>query len=256
MRVVIITIAGISSRFNEGIPEEEKKHKIIYYEKDRRNTLLYHLLNKCLFADRIVLVGGNKYDDVEKYCNELPESIREKIDLVYNDHYADLASGYSLYVGLKHIFQNCDDIEEILFAEGDLDIDGDSFKKIELSDANVVTFSYEPIYANKSVVLYRDNENQYRYAFNSNHGLLKIETQFSCMLNSGQIWKFKNIEKLKIANEEFYKQNIGGTNLRIIQSYIDSVDNDSIELIGLKRWTNCNTREDYRKILAYWEADA
>ena len=27
---------------------------------------------------------------------------------------------------------------------------------------------------------------------------------------------------------------------------------DEIELIGLKRWVNCNTREDYKVIKEYW----
>ncbi len=47
MRIAIITNAGISSRFNEGIPEGEKKLKAIYHEGDMKNTLLYHQLIKC-----------------------------------------------------------------------------------------------------------------------------------------------------------------------------------------------------------------
>lgn len=253
MRIAIITIAGISSRFNQGIPEEEKRHKIIYYECDRRNSLLYHLLEKCMFADRIILVGGNKYEDVKEYCGFLPEEMKSRIDLVYNEHYADLASGYSLYVGLDAAFKKYSGIEEVLFVEGDLDIDNASFEKVVNSKQNVLTYSYEPIYANKSVVLYRNEQNEYRYVFNSSHGLLKIDEAFSLILNSGQLWKFTNADLLKAANERFFSEERDGTNLKIIQNYIDSLKSDDFELIDLSRWINCNTREDYRKILTYWE---
>lgn len=47
MKVAIITAAGISSRFNDGISENKKVLKAIYTKDDGRNTLLYHLLLKC-----------------------------------------------------------------------------------------------------------------------------------------------------------------------------------------------------------------
>ena len=253
MRAAIITIAGVSSRFNQGIPEDEKRHKIIYFEGDRKDSLLYHLLEKCMYADRIVLVGGYMYEEVSAYINELPEDMRSKIMLAYNEHYADLASGYSLYVGLKALFDSCSDIEEVLFVEGDLNIDRESFAKVVSSDKNVLTFCYEPIYANKAVVLYKDGEGHFKYAFNSSHGLLKIDDPFEMILNSGQCWKFKDSQILKAANEKFFAENKGGTNLVIIQNYIDACKSDDFELAGLKTWTNCNTRDDYRKILKYWE---
>ena len=253
MRAAVITIAGVSSRFNEGVPGSAKAHKIIYYEKNRENTLLFHLVEKCMYADRVILVGGNRYDDVKAYCEELPDEMRKKIILVYNEHYADLNSGYSLYLGLKEIFDRFDDIEDVLFVEGDLDLDKESFDKVVSCPGNVLTFSPEPIYANKAVVLYKDDKERYRYAFNSSHGLLKIDCPFSCMLNSGQTWKFADADKLKAANEKFYNEDKAATNLKIIQDYIDSCDPDSFKLIGYRIWTNCNTREDYRNILSRWE---
>ncbi len=253
MKAAIITIAGISSRFNEGIPENEKRHKIIYYENDPYDSLLYHLLQKCMYADKIILVGGNKYDDVKEYCNALPAQMREKIILVFNEHYADLASGYSLYVGLDELFKRYEQPDEVLFVEGDLDIDEKSFERVVSSEKNVLTYSYEPIYANKAVVLYKDGEGCYKYAFNSSHGLLKIDDAFSVILNSGQLWKFTDAKKLKEANEKFYEQDKAGTNLLIIQNYINSCESSTFELLPLERWTNCNTRADYKKILSYWE---
>ena len=81
MRAAIITVAGKSSRFNKGIPEAEKQLKAIYGGND--NTLLYHLLQKCAFADRIVVVGGYKFESLKDYCIGLESLIRNKISLVF-----------------------------------------------------------------------------------------------------------------------------------------------------------------------------
>ena len=253
MRVAIITIAGVSSRFNEGIPENEKRHKAIYFEGDPQDSLLYHLMSKCIFVDKIVLVVGNKKDDVEVYCNSLPEDMKKKTVIVYNEHYEDLASGYSLYLGLEEALTRFEDIEDIIFVEGDLNIDRESFDKVVYSHKDVLTYTREPIYANKAVVLYRDKNGHYKYAFNSSHGLLEIEEPFSVILNSGQMWRFTQMNKLKTANDRFYSESKDGTNLRIIQNYIDIAEDDQFELIELCNWTNCNTREDYKKILSYWK---
>lgn len=256
MRAVIITIAGVSSRFNEGLPLREHSHKSIYHEGDRRNTLLYHLLEKCRFADRIILVGGSCFDEVKEYCSSLPVAVKEKIKLVYNEHYADLASGYSLYLGLSSLFEEENNYQELLFVEGDLDIDRESFQKAVDCPGDVISYSYEPIYASKAVVLYQNAEGRYRYAFNSSHGLLQITEPFSMILNSGQMWKFTNMDLLQKANRKFYQEEKDGTNLRIIQNYLDNRRPEDITVVGLLRWTNCNTRQDYKKILAYWEGEA
>ncbi|MBE6016188.1 MAG: hypothetical protein E7233_01080 [Lachnospiraceae bacterium] len=251
MKTAIITVAGISSRFNKGIPEREKKLKAVFFEENKEDTLLFHLLQSCSFADRIIVVGGYQYEALCDYCNMLANHLKDKVTLVYNEHFEDLASGYSLYLGLKEAFK--DDVDEILFVEGDLDIDRVSFEKAVNSPLSVLTYNYEPIYASKAVVLYKDENGRFRYAFNSDHGMLKIDGPFSCILNSGQLWKFTEVDNLKKANEGFYKEEKDGTNLRIIQRYLDL--GTETELIGLKRWTNCNTREDYHRIVSYWEGD-
>lgn len=251
MKAAIITVAGISSRFNEGIPEAEKQLKAIYTERGARDTLLHHLLEKCAFADAIIVVGGYHFESLKNYCAELEPALRDRISLVENPHYEDLASGYSLYLGLEEAFSRGAD--EILFVEGDLDVDGSSFADVVNAPGSVLTYTYEPIYANKAVVLYRNGEGRYRYAFNSSHGLLAIEGPFSCILNSGQVWKFTRPDLLRRANDRFFAETKDGTNLRIIQSYLDL--GAAVELIPLKRWTNCNTREDFKTIMSYWEAE-
>lgn len=254
MRVAIITIAGISSRFNEGIPEDGKVLKAIYSNNGVKSTLLYYLLKKCAYADRIILVGGYKFHELyEYYVRNLADEFRN-VELVQNGHFEDLASGYSLYLGIKAAMGHKPD--EVLFVEGDLDIDMMSFASVVESGRSVLTYTTEPIYANKAVVLYQDRNGCYKYAFNSSHGLLNINEPFACILNSGQTWKFTDTEALKQANDEFFKYEKDDTNLKIIQRYIDSKKTDELELICLKRWTNCNTREDYRKIKKYWEAES
>ena len=145
------------------------------------------------------------------------------------------------------------DTEEVLFVEGDLDIDNFSLEEIVNSSKSVLTYSYEPIFSDKAVVLIRDDNGNYKYAYNSSHGLLRIDEPFSCILNSGQTWKFRNIDALNDANNAFYSVEKGETNLRIIQRYFD-MEKD-VELISLKRWTNCNTREDYQAIRERWETE-
>lgn len=253
MKIAIITVAGISSRFNEGINEEYMQLKSIYYEGKRRDTLLMHLVMHCSFADKIIIVGGYKYDDLEIYMTqELPYDLKSKVVLMYNPHYRDFASGYSFYMGLKRAFKE-DDLEEILFVEGDLAIDSDSFRRVAESKRTVLTYNHEPIDAKKAVVLYRNNRGKYNYAFDSSHGLLTIEEPFSCIFNSGQLWKFIDINALKGAAENFFNTELEGTNLKIIQEYLNRISEENIELIGLKKWVNCNTRKDFHKIAAFWE---
>jgi len=253
MKVVIIAAAGISSRFNEGIPKEQERNKIIFYEEDWRDTLLFHLLQKSMSVDWFIIVGGNQFNELKKYCELLPIEYRRKIFLVFNEYYAEFSSGYSLYLGIKEAFEKIKNIKEILFIEGDLDVDEISLKNVINTNGNILTYCKEPIFSKKSVVLYKNDKGNYRYVFNSEHGFLKINDFFSEIYNSGQIWKFSEINKLKFASEKFYEENCSGTNLGIIQNYIELCSEDSFTLIGFLRWINCNTRKDYKEILSYWK---
>ncbi|WP_458405505.1 DUF6564 domain-containing protein [Methanobrevibacter sp.] len=249
MKIAIITVAGISSRFNKNVPEEDRILKCIYFEESPKNTLIYQMIEKLTEYDKIIVVGGFKYLDLENYIDKY---INDDIVLVENNHYDDLSSGYSLYLGIKEALDNFDNINEILFVEGDLDVDSESFIKVICSSKNILTFNNEPIYSNKAVVLYQNQNDDYKYLFNSNHGTLTIDEEFKAIFNSGQIWKFRDIESLKIANDNFKENLIEDTNLGIIQKYFDLIDNDEIELIGFNHWVNCNTREDYQIIKDYW----
>lgn len=253
MKTVVITVAGISSRFNEQFSESDRQLKAIYYEKNENDTLILHLLRQSSYADKIIVVGGYKYIDLKRYVkNIVPEALAKKVVLVYNPRFADLASGYSLYVGLVEAFKDSE-LKEILFVEGDLYIDDISFEKVSEAKTSILTYNREPIYANKSVVLYQDSKKNFHYIFNSEHGLLSINESFSCVMNSGQMWKFTDIDLLKAAADIFYNKFPEGTNLKLIQEYINRVPKDRIRVSELKQWVNCNTREDYRQINLLWE---
>ena len=254
MKIAIITVAGISSRFNKDVPNDEMVLKCLYYEENPKDTLIYRMLEKLSYADKIVIVGGFKFDDLIDYSNEhIPSDIKDKCNFIYNDHFDDLSSGYSLYLGIKESFNISSDIGEILFVEGDLDVDVESFNKVIDSKNSVLTINPEPIYSNKAVVLYQNENDDFVYAFNSDHGLLSINEPFKAIFNSGQIWKFTDMEALKIANDNFKEYLIADTNLGIIQKYFDLIKNNNIDVIGFKHCVNCNTRKDYELIKNYWE---
>lgn len=256
MKVAIITVAGISKRFNDGVVEENKKVlKAIYSEGNSSQTLLFHLIDKCNYADKIILVGGYKFETLNNFIQtEINNEIRDKITVVYNKYYKELSSGYSLYLGLKEAFQY--DLNEVLFVEGDIDIDIASFKAVVEAESSVLTYNREPICSEKSVILYRNKLGQYQYVFNISHGLIKIDDFFSEIYNSGQLWKFKQMNELKEASDVFFKTNRGETNLKIIQEYINRVSQDELSIIQLQRWINCNTKNDYKIVKEKWEEES
>ena len=250
--VAIITIAGLSSRFNQDIPAEHHKLKAIYHEGDPKETLLFHMLSRIEEADRIILVAGYRIDDLISYLDsEIPKNLREKISVVTNDHYEDWSSGYSLYLGIKEAFKHGPQV--VIFAEGDLDVDDETFSKVVSSDRSVITCNHELIRSNKAVIGYCNSKNQYKYSFSTTHGLVSVDEPFSILFNSGQIWKFTNMEYLREANDAFESVISTGTNLLIVRDYFSKQAFDDIELLDFQYWVNCNTREDYRKILANWE---
>ncbi len=251
MNIAIITIAGVSSRFNEGVDESVRQLKAIYYEENPHNTLLYHLIKKVEGMDKIILVTGYRHDSVLGYIEKyLPEALKKKIELIYNEHYGDWSSGYSLSLGIKRAVK--EKPLSILFAEGDLDIDEPSFRKIASSTKDVISYNHQLIQSDKAVVAYQNAEHKVRYVYNKSHGLLTIEEPFTTLFNSGQIWKFFDIDLLELAEKEFEKLKESGTNLEIIGRYFQEKGADEVDLIEINEWVNCNTRDDYREILKKW----
>ena len=86
MKSLIITVAGMSSRFNRDTKEDVLK--CLYYEDTPANSLLSLQVHKTFdLVDEIVVVGGYKYEDLERFIRTEMKDVNHKMKLVYNDHY-------------------------------------------------------------------------------------------------------------------------------------------------------------------------
>ncbi len=70
--------------------------------------------------------------------------------------------------------------------------------------------------------------------------------QVRSIYNSGQVWKFKDMAKLKKIIDGMDENGWKDTNLIFINGYFTTQAYDDIELIPLNKWFNCNTVTDYR----------
>ena len=165
----------MSSRFNKDT--KENVLKCLYYEEKPTNSLLSLQVHKTVdLVDEIIVVGGYKYDDV------------------YNDHYHDYGSGYSLIKGIETVSQQTD---EIIFIEGDLFFDTASVEAIINSPKDVISVNNEPILSNKAVALYFDAHSYPHYIYDTKHSCLEIHEPFTAIYNSGQMCKFGNPARVR-----------------------------------------------------------
>ena len=245
MRTAIITVAGVSSRFNHGFSDQVLKS--IYYEEDEKKALLYHQCQQCQEMDKIIIVGGYQYSHLLQYIEHvIPGRIRGNIVTVYNQNYGKYASGYSLFLGLQEALSKYrEGVSEILFMEGDLAFDMDSLNDLLAIEHNVLASTWELIDARKSVVVYEDVHGRYKYAFNEVHGMLHIHEPFYRIWNSAQVWKLTDMKCLEDACDFFLRKAIDGTSLKIIQNYFDRIEKEKISVIPFRFWVNCNTRQDW-----------
>ena len=244
MKVLIITAAGMSSRFSKSVGYPCLK--CLYYKQDIRESLLYRLLRQAAGFDKYIIVGGFLFDELESGLRENFTEWNDRVVLVKNEKYAEYGSGYSLYLGLQAALEV--KAAEIVFAEGDLYVDEMSFRKVLTSGSNVVTYNRDAILANKAVAFYFDMQNGIHYIYDAAHQALEIKEPFLGIFNSGQIWKFVQPEHLREAAVNIAEADWRGTNLVFVQKYFETLKRDEYELIGLERWINCNTVSDFEKI--------
>lgn len=241
--IALITVAGVSSRFNLNQPV--KALKAIYHENNPYNTCLYRLCRQCQTCDGIIVVGGYQFERLTDYIERvIPTELRAKIITVFNPRYADYASGFSIYSGLQTAFA-FDELKEIIFIEGDLIVDTPSLSKVLKTEGDVITYNRKTVDSRKSVVLYDDAEGKFHYKYSAKHGLLSIEEPFRHIWNSGQIWKFTSLGALKNACSSFFQECISGVGLNLVQRYFDQIPPEDVTTVALEHWFNCNTREDY-----------
>ena len=242
-KAVIITVAGTSTRFRKSIGRDCLK--CIYTEGSAKDTLLYRLVELCHDFDKIVIVGGYKFEDLSCFVSKELSDFSSKISLIKNNHYEDFGSGYSLLVGVNELKNT--EVDEVIFAEGDLFFDSVSFSKISESTFSVITTNSDPIEAKKAVAFYVNADGKAKYIYDTNHTSLEIKEPFIGIYNSGQVWKFQEPEKLFSSSNKLTEKEKGGTNLVLIQKYFDQIDADKLQVIHFDKWINCNTVEDYRK---------
>lgn len=99
MKVLIITVAGMSSRFSQSVGHDVVKS--LYYSHNFSESLLYRLVHQPVDFDKYIIVGGYKYKELVNAVSEYFPEMEEKIEMVENPEYMELGSGYSLYCGLK-----------------------------------------------------------------------------------------------------------------------------------------------------------
>lgn len=243
MRTLIVTVAGTATRFNRDT--ERTTLKCIYYTENPLYSLLYQILEKSRDLDEFIIVGGYLYEELDAFITAYFSEFLSKIKLVYNPHYMDYGSGYSLIKGIEAVSHDC---EEVLFVEGDLYFDRISFDQVKYASKDVLTVNHEFITSSKSVALYVDMTEHVHYLYDTAHNALEIVEPFQAVYNSAQIWKFKSVCKLRTILESLTSSQIRGTNLEIIQAYFADMPIGTLKIVPINVWYNCNTVSDYQKV--------
>jgi choline kinase len=241
MRILILTVAGSSTRFSGSLGRETLK--CLYYERDCKESLLYRMLHHSVEFDRYIIVGGYQFPLLQKAVKNWFPEYNGKISLVENPYYDTYGSGYSLYCGMKQAITF--PFDEIVFAEGDLCVDDASYVSVFQSKKSVITCNSEPILSDKAVACYFDKKNVLHYIYDTNHHLLEIKEPFRAVYNSGQIWKFADKNAVRQAWEEMKADAWTGTNLVFVENYFHAIEQSDCEIIHFKYWINCNTVYDF-----------
>lgn len=244
MKVLIVTVAGTSSRFGNSVGKPCLK--CIYSPAGTKSSLLYKIIHQPVDIDKYVVVGGYMYDVLEKTLESEFSQYKDKIILVKNEKYMEYGSGYSLYKGIEAVINT--DFDEIVFAEGDLFIDTETFVNVCNSHKSIITCNNEDILADKAVAFYFDMNNKIRYIYDTGHNALKIDEPFLSIFNSGQIWKFAKAKYMRKVYEEMKEKDWQDTNLVFIEKYFRGLDSDKYEILKFRHWINCNTIQDFEKI--------
>ena len=239
-RALVITVAGTSSRFRKSLGKDVLK--AIYTENNEKSILDILLEYAQNLFSNIIIVGGYKYEELSEY---IKKQNNDKIKLVYNKNY-ERGSNESLLCGIRALE---DQYDEIVFAEGDLIIDKDSFFQIVNSSKNVITYNNQLIQAKCSVAYYFNTQKQLKYIYDTKHQEFMIDEPFISIANSGQIWKFKDINLLRKIERSFDESDLDKTNLATIEPYFNATSFEEIQQVQIAKWFNCNTVDDYRKAI-------
>lgn len=245
MKALLITVAGVSSRFNASLPSPVLK--CLYNRGDVSDSLLYNALSCADGFDALVVVGGYKFAELAEFIAALPESIRKRVTLVENREYAEYGTGISLKKGLDAVAA-LGGASELVFAEGDLYFAPDTLSRIASMRGDVLTYNRLPIEAERSVLFYIDASDKPNYTYDTGHRLFSIDKAFKSVYNSAQIWKFSDVAKLLRESAALSEKEARDTNLHLVERYFAS--SPSFSVMQVNDWVNCNTLEDYDAMLA------
>lgn len=244
MKILIVTVAGMSTRFSRSLGYDCLK--CLYFREDIRESMLYRLLRQPVYFDKYIIVGGYKFTELQETVECWFSDMFDRIILVENPYFAKYGSGYSLYFGIKEALKY--KFNQIVFAEGDLSVDAGSFSRMYASAKDVVTISPDPIQAEKSVVFYKDRCDCLHYLYDTGHDTLFIPEPFKSVCNSGQMWKFANSQRVRDTYDGMSETEWRGTNLVFVERYFESMPGNEYDEIRLSHWVNCNTVEDFERI--------
>ena len=101
MKALIMTVAGTATRFNKDTSRDTLK--CLYFQENSRYSLLYQILDKARSLDKYIIVGGYLFEELSAFINCNLQEFKDKIELVYNSHYEDYGSGYSLIKGIEAV---------------------------------------------------------------------------------------------------------------------------------------------------------
>lgn len=243
MRVLLITSAGLSSRFEQSLGRPCLK--CLYYERSFSESLLSRMLRLGEDFDRCVLVGGYRFPELQEAVERHVPDRPGRVVLVENREYARYGTGWSLFLGLRKALEL--GAEEIVLAEGDLFVDRESFGRAARSGRDVITGSREPILARSSVAFYFDLRGKIHYLYDPEHRALEIREPFLGIFSSGQVWKFSRPGRLRQVWDGMSPADWQGTNLVFAERYFQGLSPEEYEIISFEAWVNCNTVQDFRR---------
>lgn len=240
MRAFITTVAGQSTRFNQGCADPVLK--CLYHTEKTPECILSRLLRQAAEAgfDRLIVVGGYRYQDLQRTVEEYHNP---SIELVYNPRWQDSGSMYSLYYGALA----AEGAAEILFCEGDVITDSESFRRLASAQEDSFAIAREPIFADRSVAAYQGSDGRLHYLFDTNHVALTFPANVKAIFHSAQAWKIGDGETFIRMNAQLTETERRGTNLVLIERYLRRHPMEKLNLITLEHWINCNTREDFAR---------
>ena len=188
----------------------------------------------------MIVVGGYRYQDLQRAIGEYKG---RSVELVYNPRWQDSGSMYSLYYGALASAG----ASEILFCEGDIITDNESFRQLAAARKDSFAIAREPVFADRSVAAYQGWDDRLYYLFDTDHGALTFPARIKAIFHSAQAWKIQDAEAFMRLNGQLTETERRGTNLVLIERYFQRHAFRELRPVTLEHWINCNTREDFAR---------